>query len=50
METMDNKEQDNREIRKELDKTNQEDLPEYIWPFTHLFNKKKFEKLPERHE
>ena len=30
METMDNKEQDNREIRKELDKTNQEDLPEYI--------------------
>ena len=30
METMDNKEQDNREIRKELDKTNREDLPEYI--------------------
>jgi len=29
---------------------NPEDLPEYIWPFTHLFNKKKFEKLPERHE
>ena len=49
-ETMDNKEQDNREIRKELNKTNPEDLPEYIRPFTHLFNKKKFEKLPERHE
>ena len=29
---------------------NSEDLPEYIQPFTHLFNKKKFEKLPERHE
>jgi len=50
METTDNKEQDNREIGKEPDKTNPEDLPEYIRPFTHLFNKKKFEKLPERHE
>jgi len=40
-ETIDNKEQD---------KTNPEDLPEYIWLFTHLFNKKKFKKLPERHE
>ena len=29
-ETTDNKEQDNREIGKELDKTNPEDLPEYI--------------------
>jgi len=29
---------------------NPEDLPEYIRPFTHLFNKKKFEKLPERRE
>ena len=29
---------------------NPEDLPDYIQPFTHLFNKKKFEKLPERHE
>ena len=27
---------------------NSEDLPEYIWFFTHLFNKKKFEKIPER--
>jgi len=50
METKDNKEQDNGEIRKELDKTNPEDLPEYIRPFTHLFNKKKFKKLLERHE
>ena len=50
METKDNKEQDNGEIGKKLDKTNPEDLPEYIRPFTHLFNKKKFEKLLERHE
>ena len=42
--------QDNGEIRKELDKTNPEDLSDYIWPFTHLFNKKKFEKLPEQRE
>ena len=50
METKDNQEQNNREIEKEPDKTNLEDLPEYIWPFTYLFNKKKFKKLPERHE
>ena len=50
METKDNQEQDNGEIGKEPDKTNPEDLPEYIRPFTHLFNKKKFEKLLERHE
>jgi len=42
--------QDNGEIGKELDKTNPEDLPEYIRPFTHLFNKKKFEKLLEQCE
>jgi len=47
-ETMETMEYDNREISKELDRTNPEDLPEYIRPFTHLFNKKKFEKLPER--
>jgi len=47
---MDNKEQDNREIGKEQDKTNPKDLPEYIRPFTHLFNKKKFKKLLERRE
>ena len=46
----DDKEQDNDKIGKEPDRTNQEDLPDYIRPFTHLFNKKKFEKLLERHE
>ena len=46
----DKMEQDNGEIGKEQDKTNPEDLPEYIRLFTHLFNKKKFEKLPERRE
>ena len=45
---MDKTEQNNSKIGKEPNKTNPEDLPEYIWPFTHLFNKKKFEKLPER--
>ena len=48
METKDNQKQDNREIEKESDKMNLEDLLEYIQPFTHLFNKKKFEKLLER--
>ena len=47
---MDKMEQDNGKIGKEPDKTNLEDLPDYIRPFTHLFNKKKFEKLPERRE
>jgi len=46
----DNMEQDNGEIGKELDSTNSEDLPDYVRPFTYLFNKNKFEKLPERHE
>jgi len=50
MKTKDNQEQDNGEIEKEPDKTTLEDLPEYIWPFTHLFNKKKFKKLLERCE
>jgi len=50
-ETATNKmEQNNGKIGKEPDKMNPEDLPEYIRPFTHLFNKKKFKKLPERHE
>ena len=44
---IDKTEQDNGKIGKEPDKTNPEDLPDYIQPFTHLFNKKKFEKLPE---
>ena len=47
---MDKTEQDNGKIGKEPDKTNPEDLPDYIRPFTHLFNKKKFKKLPERWE
>jgi len=42
--------QDNGEIGKEPDKMNPEDLPDYIQPFMHLFNKKKFKKLPERHK
>jgi len=41
-------EQNNGKIGKELDKTNPEDLLDYIQPFTHLFNKKKFKKLLER--
>ena len=49
-ETTETKEYDNSEIGKEPDRTNPEDLPEYIQPFMHLFNKKKFEKLLERRE
>jgi len=48
--TMEITEQDNREINKEPDNTNPEDLPDYIQPFMHLFNKKKFKKLLERHK
>ena len=48
--TTDKIEQDNGEIGKEPDKTNPENLPDYIQPFIHLFNKKRFEKLPERQE
>ena len=29
---------------------NPKDFPEYIWLFTHLFNKNKFKKLLERQE
>ena len=47
---METKEQDNGEIGKEPDRTNPEDLPDYIQSFIHLFNKKKFKKLPERCE
>ena len=45
---MDKTKQDNGKIGKEPDKTNPEDLPDYIQPFTHLFNKKKFKKLPNK--
>ena len=31
---------------KEPDKTGELDLPKYIQPFTHLFNKKKFKAVP----
>ena len=48
--TMKQTTQNNGEIRKKPDKTNPEDLPDYIQLFTYLFNKKKFKKLPERHE
>ena len=47
---METKKQDNGKIGKEPDVMNPEDLPEYIWLFTHLFNKKKFKKLPEWQE
>ena len=43
-------EQDNGEIGKELDNTKLENLLNYIWPFMHLFNKKKSKKLLERCE
>ena len=42
--------QDNSEVGKKPNKTNSEDLPEYIQSFMHLFNKKKFKKLPKRRE
>ena len=48
MQATETKEQDNGKIGKEQDKMNPEDLLEYIQPFTHLFNKKKFEKLLEQ--
>ena len=39
------KDKEQQKIGKEPDPTNPEDFPDYIRPFTHLFNKKKFEKL-----
>ena len=47
---MESKEQNNSKIGKEPDVTNLEDLPKYIQPFMHFFNKKKFEKLLEQRE
>jgi len=44
------KDNNHQKIGKEPDPTNPEDLPDYIQPFMHLFNKKKFKKLPERRE
>ena len=39
-----------QEIGKVSDPMNLEDIPKCIWLFTHLFNKKKFEKLLEKRE
>jgi len=47
---MGDKDKGQQDIGKKLDPTNLENLPEYIQLFTHLFNKKKFEKLPEQKE
>jgi len=47
---METKKYENGKIGKEPDTTNIEDLLEYIQLFTHLFNKKKFEKLSEQQE
>ena len=44
----DNNNKKQQEIGKEPDPMNSKDLPDYIWPFIHLFNKKKFKKLLER--
>ena len=44
---MDTQDKEQQKIEKELDLMKSEDLPEYIQPFTHLFNKKKFEMLLE---
>ena len=43
-------EEESKRGDKEPNLTNPEDLPKYIQPFTHLFNKKKFEKLPDKQE
>ena len=50
MDTTETKEQNTDEIGKKPDRTNPEDLPEYIQSFMHLFNKKNFEKLPKKCE
>ena len=46
----DEKNNEQQEIGKKPDPTNSEDFPDYIWPFTHLFNKNKFKKLLEKWE
>jgi len=47
---MDDNDKGQQEIEKEPDPTSPEDLPDYIQPFTYLFNKKKFKKLLEKQE
>jgi len=43
-------EEESKRGNKEPDPTNPEDFPKYVQPFTHLFNKKKFKKLPDKRE
>jgi len=43
-------EEESKEGDKEPNPTNPKDLPKYVQLFTYLFNKKKFEKLPNRQE
>jgi hypothetical protein len=43
-------ETDDIDLEKETDNTNPEDLPDYIRPFNHLFNKKNFDQLPKQTE
>ena len=43
-----NKDNGQQEIGKKLDLTKPENLLEYIQHFTHLLNKKKFERLLEQ--
>ena len=50
LQPIDNQNKEQQDIEKELDLTNLKDLLEYIQPFTHQFNKKKFEKLSEQRE
>ena len=45
-----NKEQNNRIIWKKHNTTNSENSSDYIQPFTHFFNKKKFKKLLKQWE
>ena len=44
------KKKESKKGDKEPDPTNPKNLLKYVQPFTHLFNKKKFKKLPERQE
>ena len=47
---MNAQDKEQQEIGKGPDPMNSEDLPKYIWPFMHLFNKKNLEKLLEKWE
>jgi len=41
-------EEESKKGDKEPNPTNPEDLPKYVQPFTHLFNKRRFEKLLDK--